>query len=73
MEAKDKWDSTRGPVHSTPKGEGAHTAGQDAELSSIEDGGGGSAGRGPPPHSTQYRQVSLGASLGTLTARTSQS
>lgn len=63
LEAEDKWDPAPGPVHSTPKGEGAGTAGQNQELGSVKDRPGGGAGREGAPASppTRYRHACLGA------------
>lgn len=67
-DAEDKWDSARGPVHSTPKGE-QHTAGV---------GCGTQAGTSPPgmargaQHEAPYHQPGEPGNLGTsvlVTAR----
>ena len=57
VEAEDKWDSARGPVHSTPKGEQVGGAGGGKALCAASTSrGGGALGRlwGPslqgPPH-----------------------
>lgn len=62
LEAEDKWDPARGPVHSTPKGEGAGTAGQDRELGSVKGRPGGGVGREGAPTSppTEYRHECFG-------------
>lgn len=51
LEAEDKWDPARGPVHSTPKGEGAGAAGPDRELGSMRGRPVGGAGREGAPAS----------------------
>lgn len=51
MEAEDKWDSARGPVHSTPKGEPAGLSelggGASQDAAAWEGSGGGGAGCWP--------------------------